>query len=235
MVAVVGGRGLRRPGGRCWCPWDPVPAGRPGRCPRRARCSPPTRSRPPRSSRAGPGVWSWSSLAVSLAVACWLGFSRLGRRLVGSGCRGPGGSGSCSSSPRSPLIGRLATLPFALLLHGHLVDYGLSTQSVGELLVDVREGRGRRHRRHLAGAAGAGRVRPPLARAPGRPSPGECSRRSCWSASFVYPVLVEPLFNDFEPLPDGSLRIADPRARRRGGRGRATTCWSRTRRGVRRR
>ena len=25
-------------------------------------------------------------------------------------------------------------------------------------------------------------------------------------ASFVYPVLVEPLFNDFHPLPDGSLR-----------------------------
>ena len=33
-------------------------------------------------------LWSWSALAVSLAVACWLGLTRTGARLVGR-LRGP--------------------------------------------------------------------------------------------------------------------------------------------------
>ena len=53
--------------------------------------------------------------------------------------------------------------------------------------------------------------------------------------SFVYPVLVEPLFNDFTPLPDGSLRTGDPRAGRPRRACTSTTCWSPTPRGVRRR
>ncbi len=38
------------------------------------------------------------------------------------------------------LLGRLATLPFALLLHGHLVEYGLSTQTRAEYLLDLAKG-----------------------------------------------------------------------------------------------
>ena len=149
-------------------------------------------------------VWSWSSLAVSLAVACWLGFSQLGRRLAGS-VPGPWWVQVVLIVAALALLGRLATLPFALLLHGHLVEYGLSTQTRSEFLLDLAKGEAvgvvvtalavlvvvgcaRRWRRAwpaIAGGVLAGFV---------------------LVGSLVYPVLVEPIFNDFEPLPDGEFR-----------------------------
>ncbi len=149
-------------------------------------------------------LWSWSSLAVSLAIACWLGFSRLGTRLAGS-VPGPWWVRVVLVVAALAVLGRLVTLPFALLLHGHLVDYGLSTQTRSEFVVDLAKGEAvgivvtalallvlvgcaRRWRRAwpaIAGGVLAGFV---------------------MVGSLVYPVLVEPIFNDFEPLPDGELR-----------------------------
>ena len=149
-------------------------------------------------------VWSWSSMAVSLAVACWLGFSRLGRRLAGS-VPGPWWVRVVLIVAALALLGRLATLPFALLLHGHLVEYGLSTQTRPEFLLD------------LAKAEAVGIVVTALAVL----VVVGCARRwrRAWPAiaggvlagfvlvgSLVYPVLIEPIFNDFEPLPDGEFR-----------------------------
>jgi STE24 endopeptidase len=99
------------------------------------------------------------------------------------------------------------TLPFGLLMHDHLVDSGLSTQDVGGYLVDVARGElvqvvmtslvllvvigcARRWRR--AWPAVAGGVLAVLVMA----------------GSFAYPVLVEPLFNDFESLEAGPFRTA---------------------------
>ncbi|MGH3306582.1 MAG: M48 family metalloprotease, partial [Nocardioides sp.] len=149
-------------------------------------------------------VWSWSSLAVSLAIACWLGFSRLGTRLAGA-VPGPWWVRVVLVVAALALLGRMATLPFALLLHGHLVEYGLSTQTRAEYLLDLAKGEAvgvvvtalavlvvvgcaRRWRRSwpaIAGGVLAGFV---------------------LVGSLVYPVLVEPIFNDFEPLPDGEFR-----------------------------
>ena len=150
-------------------------------------------------------MWGWSSLAVSLAVACWLGFSSAGRRIMD---RLPGRwwVRVVLGVAVLALIGRVVTLPFGLLQHRHLRDYGLSTQTTGEWLVDVLKseavgivatslvllvliGCARRFPRRwpavAGGVLGAGRADRPRS---------------------SIPLLVEPIFNNFTPLPDGSLR-----------------------------
>jgi STE24 endopeptidase len=149
-------------------------------------------------------LWSWSSLAVSLVVACWLGFSRLGLRVAGS-VPGPWWVRVVLIVVALALIGRLATLPFALLLHAHLVEYGLSTQTRAEFVLD------------LAKAEAVGVVVTALAVL----VVVGCARRwrRAWPAvaggvlagfvlvgSLAYPVLIEPIFNRFEPLPEGVFR-----------------------------
>jgi STE24 endopeptidase len=149
-------------------------------------------------------VWGWSSLAVSLAVACWLGFSSAGRRIM---ARMPGRwwAQVFLGVAALALIGRIVTLPFGILQQRHLRDYGLSTQSTGEWLVDVAKS-------EAIGIVTTSIVLLVLI---------GCARRfpRRWPAvaggvlgavvligSFVYPVLVEPIFNNFTPLPEGSLR-----------------------------
>ena len=149
-------------------------------------------------------LWSWSSLGVSLAIACLLGFSSLGRRLAGA-VPGPWWVRVVLIVAALALIGRIATLPFALLLHDHLVDYGLSTQTRSEYLLDLAKGEAvgvvvtslavlvvvgsaRRWKRTwpaIAGGVLAGFV---------------------LVASLAYPVVIEPIFNNFKPLPEGQLR-----------------------------
>jgi STE24 endopeptidase len=183
-------------------PWDPVP-GTPGVVPAPETVFSADQIATAETFSREARIWSWSSLAVSLAIACWLGFSRLGTRLAGS-VPGPWWVRVVLIVAVLALIGRLATLPFALLLHGHLVEYGLSTQTRSELLVDLAKGEAvgvvvtalaalvvvgcaRRWRRvwpAVAGGVLAGFV---------------------LAGSLAYPVLVEPIFNDFEPLPDGEL------------------------------
>jgi STE24 endopeptidase len=92
-------------------------------------------------------------------------------------------------------------------MHAHLVDYGLSTQDLGAYLLDVGRGVlvqvvmtslvllvvvGSARRWQRAWPAVAGGVLALLVVA----------------GSFAYPVLVEPLFNDFESLEDGPFRSA---------------------------
>lgn len=148
--------------------------------------------------------WSWSSLLLGLAIACWLGFGRRGARLVDR-LPGPWWVVVVLAVTGLSVLGRVVTLPFALLLHDEYVEHGLSTQSTGPFLVDVAKGEGigvvvtslvvlvlvgcaRRWRR--AWPAVAGGVLGALVVA----------------GSFAYPVLVEPLFNSFTPMADGPLR-----------------------------
>ncbi|GAB3783316.1 M48 family metallopeptidase [Nocardioides ungokensis] len=149
-------------------------------------------------------VWSWSSLAVSLLVAGWLGFTRLGARLVE---RLPGRwwVQVVLTVAALVLVGRVVTLPFAVLMHRLLLDRGLTHQSWGgfasdlvrtELVTIVTTSVGlvvllacaRRWRRAWPAVAGGLLAVLVLA------------------GSFVYPLVVEPLFNSFTPLPDGPLR-----------------------------
>ena len=100
---------------------------------------------------------------------------------------------------------RVVTLPFAVLLRRRLLEYGLTEQSWAGFASDQVRGQ----------AVGIVTLALGLVVLVG------CARRwpRAWPAvaagllavfvllaSFVYPVVVEPLFNSFEPLPDGSLR-----------------------------
>jgi STE24 endopeptidase len=186
-------------------PWHPVPGGTPSPAAADSVFSPAEIARAEDYSQWA-RVWSWSSLVVSLVVACVLGFSRWGQRLVG---RLPGWwwVRVLLGVTLVELVGRVITLPFAVLLRRHVLDYGLSTQAWSGFAVDlvkhqvvntvatsivliVLVGCARRWRR--AWPAVAGGLLGVLVLA----------------GSFVYPVVIEPLFNSFTSLPDGHLRTA---------------------------
>ena len=103
------------------------------------------------------------------------------------------------------VVGRLATLPFSIVLRHRALEFGLSNQAWGAYAVDVAKG--------LAVGVVATSIALVVLVGVARRWP------RAWPAaaglllgglvmlgSFVYPLLVEPLFNNFEPLPDGPLR-----------------------------
>ena len=186
-------------------PWHPVPGGTPPPAAADSVFSPAQIARAEDYSHLA-RVWSWSSLVVSLVVACVLGFSRWGPRLVG---RLPGWwwVRVVLAVALVELIGRVITLPFAVLLRRHVLDYSLSTQAWSGFAVDLVT--------HLAVTIVATSIM--LIVLIG------CARRwqRSWPAvaggllgvlvlagSFIYPVVIEPLFNNFTSLPDGPLRTA---------------------------
>jgi STE24 endopeptidase len=146
----------------------------------------------------------WANLALGLVVALLLGLTRLGSRLVD---RLPGRwwLQVLQATALLTALGVVVQLPLAAF--GHHVDrhYGLSTQTWGPWLSDqvvaaavtaVFTGVGvlvllavvrRAPRSWPAWAAGAGAALTML-------------------GSFIYPVVVEPLFNNFSPMQAGPLR-----------------------------
>ena len=111
--------------------------------------------------------------------AGWLQPARAGA--VRAGCPARGGCRWCSPSSWSQLVGRLATLPLSIAARRLSLDHGLQHGLVGLLRVGPGEERGRGHRRHLAGAAGAGRLCPPLAT--GLAGDRRRAARRAWSCS----------------------------------------------------
>ena len=186
-------------------PWSPVPGGTPAPV---AATTVFTREEIARGEDYAriARLWSWSALAVALLVSCLLGFGPWGRRLVG---RLPGWwwVRVVLAVAVVELAGRVATLPFAVLLRRHALDAGLTTQSWSAFAVDVVKSQ------LLTTVVTALLVLVLVG----------CARRlpRAWPAvaggllglfvlagSFVYPLVVEPLFNEFHSLPDGPLRTA---------------------------
>jgi STE24 endopeptidase len=186
-----------------YMPWHPVPGGTPPPVSADAVFTPAQLARA--NAYADPARHlAWASLAVSLAVAIVLGFTPLGARLVGL-LRGWWWVRVLQAVLVLAVIGQLATLPFAIIGHHRSLQYGLSTEAWGPWTVDLLKnllltvivstllllvlmGCARRWTRAWPAVAGAilgGLV---------------------LLGSFIYPVLVEPAFNDFTPLPDGPLR-----------------------------
>ncbi len=147
---------------------------------------------------------AYSSLAVSLVVAGVLGLTRLGSRLVAR-IPGPWVVQALGAVVGLLVIGQVATLPLDVQSERVLRRYGLSTQdwtgwaddrlrsllvaSIGSCLaVLVVLGLARRLTRTWWAAAAL------------------ASALLVVTGSFVYPVLVEPAFNRFTPLPAGQLR-----------------------------
>jgi STE24 endopeptidase len=184
-------------------PWDPVPGG-----PLHA-ASPTSVFTAAEIRRAEDytslsRVLSWCSLAVSLLLACVLGFTGLGARLVDL-VRGPWWWRVVVGVLALALAGRLATLPFAVLLRRRVLHYGLSHQAWSAYAVDLAKGLVV----DVVATAIALVVVVGVARRWPRAWPavaGVLLAGLVMLGSFVYPLLVEPLFNSFEPLPDGPLR-----------------------------
>ena len=149
-------------------------------------------------------TWSYSSLLVSLAVVLWLAFSQRGRSWF-ERLPGPWWIQVVVAVTLVEVLRRLITLPFAVLLRREQLEVGLSTQAWSGFVVDLVKG-------ELVSI---------VATSLGLLALMACARRwrRAWPAvaggllgllvlagSFVYPLLVEPLFNDFQELPDGPLR-----------------------------
>jgi STE24 endopeptidase len=148
--------------------------------------------------------WAYSSLLVGLALAALLGLTRWGGRLVG-GVPGHWTVKAVAGAALVIALGQLITLPFDIKAESALRRYGLSTQTwagwtddlLRTLVVQVV----------LTGIA----VLVVLTLVRRMPT-------SWWAAgavaaalltvggSYVYPVLVEPVFNRFTPMADGTLR-----------------------------
>ena len=151
---------------------------------------------------------SYAALAVGFAVAALLGLTRAGARLVTAVARPLGGGWVWQvllGTLALTALGRLATLPLSARSEQVLRDYGLSTQTWGSWLGDVAKGVG----------VGTGLTAlvllalVTLARSAPRTwwAWGALATASLVVAgSFAYPLFIEPVFNQFRPLPPGELR-----------------------------
>jgi STE24 endopeptidase len=151
---------------------------------------------------------SLAALLLGLAVSAVLGLTRLGARLV-RGVAAPLGGGWVWQVLLGVLalsvIGRLVTLPLSAYAEVVRHRYGLSTRSWGLWLRDV------------AVSVGIAAVLTALAML-GLVWLARRAPRNWWAwaglgaaglvivGSFLYPVLIEPAFNRFAPMPAGALR-----------------------------
>ena len=124
---------------------------------------------------------------------------RLGRRpVLGAAAAGAGVS----------LLTTIATLPVSLISHERSVDVGLSTQSLGSWFWDVARSAGITA---LLTAGGAALLMALVRRFPRAwPVPAAVAV-SGLAVVFVWigPVVLAPIYNKFEPLPDSSRARAD--------------------------
>ena len=233
-----GARGRRRLRGRSpllLVPWDPVPGGALSAPRPVVAASPPRRSRAARTSRAGPGSGAGRSLrglaARGLRV---LGFTRLGARWS-TGCPGRGGCRCRWPWRRVEVIGRVAdpavrgrAAPARARLRAVEPGLGRRTPStwssprpldvvVTSLVLLVLVGAARRWPRAWPAVAGAGPRGAGAAGLVRLPAAGRAA------VQLVHPAAGRPAAHP------------DPRPRRRRRAWTSTTCWSRTRRGARRR
>lgn len=184
-------------------PWDPAPGGPRTVRPATDLFSAAEITRAEEYSRWA-RVWSWSSLALTLALMTWVGFSRRGRR-VAARLPGPWWVQVVLAVAALSVLVRLVTLPLGAAGQIHRRRNGLSAQGwvgyasdvltslalsvvVTSLVLLVVVGTARRWARAWPAAAGA------------------VLGALVLLGSFAYPVLVEPLFNSFESLPAGDLR-----------------------------
>lgn len=153
-------------------------------------------------------VLNWSAYGVSLGIALVLGLTPMGPRLIR---RITGRLAWWVAVPVAALglllVGRLVVLPFSLLLREQSLEYGLTRQLATGWLVDqvlsllvgwvitalvltMFVGLARRFPRRWFVAAGG------------------LAATFTVAGSVLYPVVVEPLFNDFDSLPPGPLRAS---------------------------
>jgi STE24 endopeptidase len=148
----------------------------------------------------------WSSYFLSIVVAVVLGFTPWGARLVRRiGGRLPWWLAVVLGSLALLAIGRLVILPFSWWSHELSVDYGLSNQSLTGWLVD--------YAKSLLVAWVMTAILLLVVVGMARRSPrlwfawaGGLAVVLAFAGSFLYPVMVEPLFNNFTPMHAGPFK-----------------------------
>lgn len=184
-------------------PWDAVPGGSLTPAPVSTVLTPEEVARAEEFSRWA-RTWSWSSLALSLVVAGWFGFTSRGRRLV-ERVPGPWWVQVPLAVAALTLLGRLVTFPCAVALQRLRLDSGLSRQEWLAFGRDVLT----TQVVTIVSTSIAVLVLVACARRWPRAWPavtGTLLAGLVVVGSFVYPLVVEPAFNDFASLPDGDLR-----------------------------
>lgn len=184
-------------------PWHPVPGGTPHAVPATQVFTHAQIARANAYSDPARHL-GWAALAVSLVVSLVLGLTPLGARLAGH-LRGWWWVRVVCAVVALAVVGQLAVLPFAIVGHHRAMEYGLSDQAWGSWTSDLLKGL-------VYTVVVSGLLLVVLV---------GCARRwpRAWPAvagtllgglvmlgSFVYPILVEPAFNHFTPLPAGPLR-----------------------------
>lgn len=188
-------------------PWHPLPGAVPGGhvSPDAARDF--TAAQIARESAYHSAVrpWSLSSLIPWLVVAIVLGFTPIGARAVAWLPFRNWLARIAVATAAYVAVTTLVLLPFSLRIHAIRRDYGLTTQGWPGFFSDVGRGYAVGLVSTLLGVLavmGLARLLP----------------RRWWIASaaagatlviagsFVYPLVVEPVFNNFRPLPAGELR-----------------------------
>ncbi len=146
----------------------------------------------------------WASLSVSMLLALVLGLTRAGAAVVRR-LPGPWWLRTLLAVLALGLAGELATLPFALRARSNALRYGLTNQALPGWLQD-------RAVSLLVSWVLTGAVVVVvvgLARRSPRRWPAYAALVAALFTvvgSWLYPVVVEPLFNTFTPLPRGALR-----------------------------
>jgi STE24 endopeptidase len=153
---------------------------------------------------------AYTGLAAGLLAALVLGLTPLGAGVVSLVGRAFGGNWVAQAvfgGLAVVLLAELVTLPFAAWRHTVVVRYGISTQSWGGWAIDVAKS-------FVVGALIGGLT------LLGFYTVVRFAPRWWWAfaaagaaglvvlLSFVVPVLVEPVFNRFTPMPDSPLRTA---------------------------
>ena len=188
-------------------PWHPVPGGTPDPVPARDVFTAAEIARGEDFARLARAL-SWTALAISLLVACLLGFTARGARLLDrapAACRRRWPLAVVFLVAAVLLIGQLATLVPDVLLQRQRLANGLSNQAWGDWALDQVRGYGVA----VVGTSIALLVLVGCARRWPRGWPAVAAGLSALlvlAGSFLYPLLVEPVFNDFHRMPDGQLR-----------------------------
>lgn len=195
-------------------PWEPVPGGMPALPPADTVFTPEQLAAAEEHAHWA-RLWSRTGLVLSLFAACLVGFTPLGRRLM---ARLPGRWWLRAMLGVAALtaLGSLVTLPTSVLVRQRQLEVGLSHQgwagfaadrALGVVVTVVGTALGvvvllacaRRWRRAWPAAAGG------------------LLAALVLLGSFAYPLLVEPLFNNFHSLPEGPLRTEVLRLAEREG------------------
>lgn len=153
---------------------------------------------------------AYLSLGLGLAVAAVLAFTPLGARLVAAAARPLGGGWGWRvvlGTVAVLVVARLVTVPFDAWAEAVDRRYGLSTQSWGAWGLDQLRGLGVSVGvTALALLVGYALVRrfPRWWWAP----VAALTAALVVGGSFAYPLVIEPVFNSFHPLPAGPLRTS---------------------------